>query len=342
MSLSPTTLSSEEQDQILQTIEMFEVIIQANPQDCQSMEILKDAYLKVGKLTEGLGIGRRLADLYVELQQFSQAMFEYEFILGKDPGNGEVVAAMAELEEKMHQAANAPEPEPERSSNTIPFKIVGSDPEGSGIAAIDLDFQMTLGESGTLIATDRTRRSGELDEPTLVTSEMVASGADGSEALAKFFSLHRIVSEEIISSSLERVHKRNAERPPGSLPVSLIDEICRRGSIELEILLGSIIDKSKFAYIPLEYYDVDRTVVKMLPEHLTVGRLMCPFDLMSRTIMIATANPFDAAAKETAQQLLDYNIQWHLAAPHAIAQVLAGTYKVGSAGPETISFRMQS
>ena len=59
------------------------------------MEILKDAYLKVGKLTEGLSIGRRLADLYVELQQFSQAMFEYEFILGKDPSNGEVVAAMA-------------------------------------------------------------------------------------------------------------------------------------------------------------------------------------------------------------------------------------------------------
>jgi hypothetical protein len=35
---------TEEVDQILQTIEMFEVISQANPHDCQSLEILREAY----------------------------------------------------------------------------------------------------------------------------------------------------------------------------------------------------------------------------------------------------------------------------------------------------------
>ena len=57
----------------------------------------------------------------------------------------------------------------------------------------------------------------------------------------------------------------------------------------------------------------------MLPESLTLGRLIVPFDLISRTIMIATANPFDAQGKEAVQQLLDYNIQWHVAAPAAIS-----------------------
>ena len=47
--LEHTSLTEEEHSQIVQTIEMFEVIIQTQPDDYQSLEILKDAYQKVGK-----------------------------------------------------------------------------------------------------------------------------------------------------------------------------------------------------------------------------------------------------------------------------------------------------
>ena len=43
------TLSEEEHSQIVQTIEMFEVITQTQPDDYQSLEILKEAYQKVGR-----------------------------------------------------------------------------------------------------------------------------------------------------------------------------------------------------------------------------------------------------------------------------------------------------
>ena len=66
---------------------MFEVITQANPQDCQTMEILKDAYQRVGKQKEALAMARKLADTYVELGQYSAAMLEYEGILQKEPDN---------------------------------------------------------------------------------------------------------------------------------------------------------------------------------------------------------------------------------------------------------------
>ena len=59
--------------------------------------------------------------------------------------------------------------------------------------------------------------------------------------------------------------------------------------------LSGLIDRTKFAYVPLEYYDVDRQIARMLPDHLTLGRLYVPFDLISRTIMVACCNPFDAA-----------------------------------------------
>ena len=207
---------------------------------------------------------------------------------------------------------------------------------------VEVEFPAVLSDGGTLIITDKTRGTGGVARPKLITPDQAAYSNEGNAALAKFLIHQRLAPEEVVNSALERVGKKNAERVEGSVPVSLIDEICRRGSVELETLLCGIIDRAKFAYIPLEYYDVDRSVVRMLPEHLTIGRLIVPFDVVSRTIMIATANPFDAEAKETAQQMLDYHIQWHLAAPQAISKAIASVYKIGSASPETISFRLSA
>ena len=39
--------------------------------------------------------------------------------------------------------------------------------------------------------------------------------------------------------------------------MSLIGELVARGGVELDNLLTGILDRSKFAYLPLEYYDVE-------------------------------------------------------------------------------------
>ncbi len=101
-------LTEQEQEQLRQTIEMFEVITQANPQDCQSLDILKDAYQRVGKQQDALTIARRLADTYVELGQYSAAMLEYEGILQKDADNAEVMAALGEVEAFLLQHPQIP------------------------------------------------------------------------------------------------------------------------------------------------------------------------------------------------------------------------------------------
>ncbi len=318
LAASPPTVSSEEQEQISQTIEMFEVITQANPQDCQSMEILKDAYQRVGKQEEALAVARKLADTYVELGQYSAAMLEYEGILQKSPDNMEVVAALSEVEEKLQKSGQL---KPQVTPGTI------APPSG-----IDLDFRIVSSETGTLMTTPATLRAdgspatARQDNAVAVN---LASGDDGNEALAKFLMQHRLVTEEIVVAALERVHKKNKDLGPNIPALSLVDEICRRGSYETDYILGGILDRSKFAFAPLDYYDIDRSIVRMLPESLTIGRLIVPFDMMSRTVMIAMANPFDALGKEAVQQLLDYNVQWHLASPSSILRVLNETYKTG-------------
>jgi hypothetical protein len=301
---------------------MFEVITQANPQDCQSLDILKDAYQRVGKHGEALATARKLADVYVELGQFSAAMLEYEGILQKEPDNPEVIAALGEVEDKLHKSGQlkpAPVSEPTPPAN------------GALGGGISLDFRSVITDGGTLMATPATMRpDGGTGMRLAIPGDHLNLSLtdDGNEPLAKFLIQHRLVTEEVVSSALERVTKKNKSLGPNMLATSLIDEICRRGAIEHDTLMSSILDRSKFAYIPLEHYDVDRSVVKMLPESLTIGRLMLPFDILSRTVMIAMANPFDALGKEAAQQLLDYNVQWHLASPQAIFKVLGETYRL--------------
>ncbi len=317
------TLTSDEQEQIVQTIEMFEVITQANPQDCQSMDILKDAYQRVGKQKEALSVARRLADTYVDLGQFSAAMLEYEGILQKEPDNAEVIAALGDVEEKLQKSGQL---KPQVSAPAAPAPATIAPPSG-----INLDFRTITTDGGTLMTTPATMRpEGSSGMRLALAAEQVnfSLSDDGNESLAKFLIQHRLVTEEVVSSALERVQKKNKDLSQNVLATSLIDEICRRGALEQEQLLAGIVDRSKFAYIPLEYYDVDRSIIKMLPESLSIGRLILPFDVMSRTLMVAMANPFDALGKEAVQQLLDYNVQWHLATPQSIFKALGDTFRI--------------
>ena len=299
------SVTNEELDQILQTIEMFEVILQSNGQDCQSMEILKEAYWKLNRQKDALDITRKLADTYYALGQYSSALLEYEGILQKDPNNAEVVAILGEVEGKLHTVNGKAQEKPQQQSDS----------------PIAMDFGAIIAEDPTLITTSATIK------PEREGVEIKLEN-DGNEALSKFLIQHRLAPEEAIRACLDRVTKANKTAGPQALATSLIDEVARTGLTSLENLLCGILDRSKFAYIPLDCYEVDRQVVKMLPETITLARLIVPFDLISRTIMIATANPFDAQGKEAVQQLLDYNIQWHVAAPSAITKVLRDAYRL--------------
>lgn len=303
---APQPVSSEELDQILQTVEMFEVILQSNPQDCQSMEILKEAYGKLGKQREALSIARKLADTYYALGQYSSALLEYEGILQKEPDSADVVAMLGEVEAKLHRTSADPAAQPDHPS------------------AISLDFGSVVTDDPTLITTNATVKGDAVNN----ASCNIQLDDDGNEALAKFLIQHKLANEDLVRNALERVNKLNRTVGGQALAASLIDEISRADVLNIESLLCGILDRSKFAYIPLDSYDVDRQIVKMLPDSLTLGRLIVPFDLISRTVMVAMANPFDAQGKEAVQQLLDYNIQWHLATPASISKVLRDTYRL--------------
>src|SRR5438132_6717513 len=102
------SLTSSEEAQLAQTIEMFEVITQTQPQDYQSLEILKEAYFKLGREKDVINTSKRIAQAYVAMGQLSSAILEYESILQRFPDDPDVLAALGEIESKANSIGTQP------------------------------------------------------------------------------------------------------------------------------------------------------------------------------------------------------------------------------------------
>jgi hypothetical protein len=286
------TLSDEEHNQIVQTIEMFEAITQTQPDDYQSLEILKEAYTKVGKHDNALKVSRRLSEAYFDVGSYTLAMQECEAILIKEPNAPDILAMLGDIETRLQASGHA-------------------------IAARQANAVNASNGDGSLIRMDAAgaRRTVELADR-------------GDEHLAKFLIVQQLFAEEEIKAALDTVEHSNKDLTGQALAVSLLDYLCKENVNTLDKVLSALIDRTKFAYVPLEYYDIDRQIAPMLPETLTLNRLFVPFDLVSRTMMVACCNPFDAAGREAVHQSVDYTVMWYLSRPSSIVRSLQNIYRL--------------
>jgi tetratricopeptide (TPR) repeat protein len=97
----------------MQTIEMFEVIVQSQPADTQSLEILKEAYSKLGREDDVINTSKRIAQAYLQQGQLSSAILEYETVLQRRPEDADVRGALQQIELKASNAVVQPAAEVE-------------------------------------------------------------------------------------------------------------------------------------------------------------------------------------------------------------------------------------
>lgn len=306
------TLSAEEHNQILQTIEMFEAITQTQPEDYQSLEILKEAYTKIGRHDEALKTSRKLAEAFFNSGSFTPALHECEMILTRQPNSPEILAMLGEIEQRL-QASGQAIVEKSKTTGGLGNGPFSTKAEGSLVSPT---------VEGALIDVDVARgknlgRIANLQER-------------GDDHLAKFLIVQQLFPEEQVNSALETTKEANKDLHGQALAASMLEALTREKPQQLEAVLSALIDRTKFAFVPLEYYDTDRQIAPMLPEYLTLGRLFVPFDLVSRTMMVACCNPFDSAGRDAVQQSVDYTVSWYLAKPAAIAQTLRSIYRLNT------------
>src|SRR5216117_1446335 len=243
---------------------MFEVITRTQPDDYQSLEILKEAYTKLGRTEDTHRTSRKLAEAYFNVGSYALAMQECEALLGHDPNAPEVLAMLGDIESRLQAAGQT---------------LTGGLKHGLIAKA------MGGGEGGLVL----------LDRKELETYNFHERG---EEQLAKFLVAQQFFPEENVTVALEKVQQRNKNVQGQTLAASLLVELCGSDTDKIDQIISGLVDRTKGAFIPLEYYDFDRQLARMLPDNLTLGRLCVPFDLISRTIMVACCNPFDAAGRE--------------------------------------------
>ncbi len=306
-------LSAEEHSQILQTIEMFEAITQTQPEDYQSLEILREAYTKIGRHDEALRTSRKLAEAYFNAGSYTPALQQCEMILSQEPNAPEILAMLGEIESRLQASGQA---------------IIDKDKSKGTSGLVSSPFTRNDGSlitpsvEGALIDVDPTRGKG--------LGRITNLHERGDDHLAKFLIVQQLFPEEQVNAALEAVKTANKDLNGQAMAVSMLEELCKENPAQVDAILSALIDRTKFAYVPLEYYDTDRQIAPMLPEVLTLGRLFVPFDLVSRTMMVACCNPFDSAGRDAVQQSVDYTVSWYLARPAAIVKSLQSIYRLES------------
>jgi tetratricopeptide (TPR) repeat protein len=272
-------LSPGEEAQLNQTIEMFEVITDSQPLDYQSLEILKEAYLKLNRQRDVIRTSKRIASAYVQLGQLSSALLEYETILQRYPDDPEVLAAMAEIQTK-----------------------AGSINAESAAAVEDSSKPSSSG------STTVTRRKASQPEPP-------SSSDEGREAM------HKVLVDGRIITAHEFNQCWQASDP--SAPVDTVVEpfiliLADKGMVTLEKSIRAISDRSRSAFLSLEKYDIDSELARSFPKDLCRRWCVLPFDRMSKSVFVATANPFNKRAEEELRRHTANRIIWYLAAPEEL------------------------
>lgn len=283
MSATAPTLNPSEEAQLTQTIEMFEVITQSQPQDYQSLEILKEAYLKLGRPKEAVTTSKKIAQAYVHLGQLSSAILEYETILQRDPNDKDALAAMAEIESKANSLTNPLEME------------VSGRPDGAG------KNKNLSGKKTSQIEVD-----------------------DGRQAMHKIF----VDSKVISSGDFEMCWiAPSLTEAPEKICDPFVQVLAEKGITPIEKSLRLILDKSRLGYLPLEKYDIDMDLARTFPRDVCQRWCVLPFDRMSKSVMVATTNPFNKQAAQELQKATPHRVIWYIAPPLDITKVLRRVFR---------------
>ena len=271
-------LTPAEQAQLRQTIDMFQVIVESQPLDYQSLEILKEAYLKLGMQQEAIDTSKKIAEAYVQLGQLSSAIMEYETILQQFPDDASVKEALEKIESK-----------------TTSFQGAGAgSQEGGG--------------SGTSL---------------IPGPGMDADLDDGKLAMKRIFVDGKLINDD----DFNRYWVTPTNGVPGQIQEPFLKTLADKGGVNVDESTKRVLAKAKCGFIPIERYDIDVDYVRGFPKELCQKWCILPFDRMSKTVMVATSNPFNKQAKKELAPSTPLRILWYYSMPADLIKMIKKVFR---------------
>jgi tetratricopeptide (TPR) repeat protein len=279
------TLSPSEEAQLTQTIEMFEVITQSQPQDYQSLEILKEAYSKLGREDDVISASKRIAQAYVQMGQLSSAILEYETILQRHPEDPDVQTALKEIESR---ANNFP-------TDTLPEA---------------LSHGRNNGDTGVTSKAGGKAATAEVD--------------DGRRTMFKHFVEAKLIT---IGDFDLCWPKPDLSAPPAGVVDPFVMALADKGILGIEKSLRVLSDKSRCAFLSLKCYDLDVDLARKFPAATCRRWCVLPVDRMSKSILVATANPFNQQAAKELASVVAGRLLWYLVPPAELVNTVRKIFR---------------
>src|ERR1041385_1322660 len=289
------TLTANEEAQLNQTIEMFEVITQSQPSDYQSLEILKEAYSKLNRVDAVVQTSKRIAEAYVQFGQLSSAILEYESILQRLPDDPDALKALAAIESKANSFAppSSLEPEP------VP---IGKD---------------------TGLGKKKTSES----KKSAAAATAPADGAavdDGRAQMQKLFLDAKLISIADFDLFWPTPSLKDSPKGPTEPFIQVLNE---KQVLPLDQSMKLLAEKSRLAYLPLEKYDVDVELARSFPRDTCLRWSVLPFDKLSKSVMVATVNPYNKQAARELEAHTKNRILFYLVSPVELMKILKKVYR---------------
>jgi Type II secretion system (T2SS), protein E, N-terminal domain len=283
-----STLTTSEEAQLGQTIEMFEVITQSQPHDYQSLEILKEAYSKLGREDEAITTSKRIAEAYVQMGQISSAILEYETILQRCPDDQDVKKALEAIEAK---SGNFPMEAPALAETQHVAKVPGlitpaSNGHGNGAGGA---------------------KNGRPAQRVIPKDY-----DDGRRNMQKVFVDSKVITQADFDQYWP---KQDLAALLVGVVEPFIQALSDKAILPIEKSLKLMCDHSRFAYLPLSCYDIDIDLARSFPAETCQRWCLLPIDRMSKCVLVATCNPFNQQAARELADATPNRLLWYVVSP---------------------------
>jgi hypothetical protein len=115
--------------------------------------------------------------------------------------------------------------------------------------------------------------------------------------------------------------------PPNGVIEPFVQILADKGIHPVEKSLKLLTDKSRTAFLPLEKYDIDIDLARGFPAEVCRRWCVLPFDRMSKSILVATANPFNQQAIKELGETTPHRLLWYLTPPVELVKNLRKAFR---------------
>jgi tetratricopeptide (TPR) repeat protein len=147
---------------------------------------------------------------------------------------------------------------------------------------------------------------------------------DGRQAMHKVF----VESKVITSGDFDLCWiTPDLSAPQNEIVEPFVQVLADKGILPIEKSLKILTDKSRTAFVPLERYDIDIELARGFSADVCRRWCVLPFDRMSKSILVATANPFNQQAAKELAGSTPHRLLWYITPPSELVQNLRKAFR---------------